>query len=265
MSLRTQIHIKIIFSNYLGGNIMVKCKECKGTNFGLTVVETKVTGYRAIDGAVTEQFGEPKVTNETKITYCFGCNKPITEADTYTKETCKVCNTQVDELIDGKCKPCDDKVKKLAKMTKEELIIMMMQGVSPMAVAEAEKQPVAEKVTKKATQPKVEEKVEPKKEVAPTPAPQPTVAPTPVPTVANTVVKEAPPITPVISKEEENASLKVDEDLNSDIFGSAVEVSSNATTIQSIVGDEVDILAEIEKSVDLASLNIINEDITQPI
>lgn len=125
---------------------MKKCRHCKGTNFGVTVTETKVSRFRVINGKAEEMLGEPEITSKTDIVYCFTCNNAITEEDVFENETCPVCGKITEELVNGRCKECDEKVKSYSKMTKEQIIMMMMQNTSQNTVdtTKKEKQDVTE-------------------------------------------------------------------------------------------------------------------------
>lgn len=229
---------------------MLKCKHCQGTEFGLTVVETKVSGFRAIDGEVVEQMGEPEVSTDTKISYCFGCNKPITEEDTYENETCPVCGKEVEELVNGRCEDCDAQVKALANMTKEELIMMMLQGNMPkveakpkVATKKKEEKVVAKKETKTTTNKKKEEK-----------------------TVVEEKVKDNSASDKVVVPEKETkANLDID---NTDIGESDLDfIDDDGIDIgfPADVVDDDDILSQIDKVADLGALNLMDEDVVQPI
>lgn len=234
---------------------MLKCKCCKGTEFGLTVVETKVSGFRAVGGQVVEQMGEPEISTETKISFCFGCNKSITEEDTYENETCPVCGKEVEELVDGRCIDCDTQVKALANMSKEELIMMMLQGNMPKInttnttkeVKETKKETKkketkksvkkeASKETKEVKEIKEEAKEEPKKEVS-------------------DKVE--------IPQEEVNANLQIDDSISDN----ALDFSNNDEDIDFLFDDidDDDILNQIDKVADLSELNLMDEDTVQPI
>lgn len=225
---------------------MLKCKHCQGTEFGLTVVETKVSGFRAIGGEVVEQIGEPEVKTETNISYCFGCNKPITEEDTYENETCPVCGKEVEALVNGRCADCDEQVNALANMSKEELIMMMLQGNMPKieakpkaAAKKKEEKPVAKKEVKTTAKKKEDKPVE-KVEVA---------------TSDKVVVPE----------KETKASLDIE---NTDIGESDLDFGDTDSIDIGFPVDAVDdddILSQIDKVADLGALNLMDEDIVQPI
>lgn len=106
---------------------MKRCKHCGETHFGVVVKEIKESRYRVINGKAEEMLGEPEVKSETNIVYCFTCKAPITDEDIVENETCPVCGKVTEELVNGRCKECDDKVKSFSKMTKEQIIMMMMQ------------------------------------------------------------------------------------------------------------------------------------------
>lgn len=235
---------------------MLKCKHCQGTEFGVTVIETKMTGYKAINGEVVEQIGKPETKSENKISYCFGCNKPITDKDTYESETCSVCGKEVEELVDGKCNDCNAQVKKLANMTKEELILMMLQGKVPQVGTDNKQDKKSTKETKKKDNKKTETKKNVEKE-------QPK-ADSMVDDNKKEKVDEATVSDKVeISEKESNANLKVDDvDLGESELNFAEEKGD--VSFPDVISDE-DILSQIDKVANLDSLNIMSEDIVQPI
>lgn len=266
---------------------MLKCKHCKGTDFGLTVTETKVTGYRAVNGEVIECLGAQEPITEQKVTFCFGCNNSITENDLYELETCPVCGKEVDELVDGKCHDCDAQVKMLANMSKEELILMMLQGKMPnlsvVAQTKAEEKTEAKVEVEEKSEDKEEEmtpqqkaaitrkkNAEAKKkaeEEAKVESTNEVVEVESVEEVATENVVDSNAISDevIIPEEEANTNLEIENvevgenDLN--------EIGTDGDVLfpEDSIDSEDDILAQIDKYVDLDSLNIISEDIDQPI
>lgn len=229
---------------------MLKCKHCKGTEFGLTVVETKVSGYKAINGEVVSQIGEPQVKTETKVTYCFGCNKEIVEGvDTYENETCTVCGIESEEVKDGKCPECDSKVKALARMTKEELIIMMMKNSIPSMGVAAQPQVQAQE--------QVQQPSAPVEEVT-TVIEEQSVPNTTVEGNVNTVYNDAI----IVSENEVDVNLQINEEIDS----SDLNFESINDDIEFPVGDsDDDILAQLDSAVPINSLEVLSENITESI
>lgn len=127
---------------------MLKCKHCKGTEFGVTLTEVKTTPVKMKDGEAVGMLAEPVVEQSYEVNFCFTCNQNITEADLIENETCPVCGVEVPELVDGACPDCAAQKKKLLSMTKEELILMMMkqqmQSAHPaVSATSVEKEPKA--------------------------------------------------------------------------------------------------------------------------
>lgn len=135
---------------------MLKCKHCKTSDLGAVVTEVKKTPIKLVNGEPVGILGEPEiVSQDMEITYCFTCNKPITQDDLYENETCPICGKEVPELVEGACSECTEQKNKLLSMSREELILMMlkqqMAGATPQAAATEEK-------SKPKVEPKKEEK-----------------------------------------------------------------------------------------------------------
>ena len=107
---------------------MIRCKHCGKSELGAIAVEVKKTPIKLVNGEPAAILGEAEITQDLEITYCFTCNKPITQEDIIENETCPICGKVVPELVDGKCSECADEVNKLLNMSKEELILMMLKG-----------------------------------------------------------------------------------------------------------------------------------------
>lgn len=105
---------------------MLKCKHCRGTEFGVTLIETRITPVKMVDGVAVGMLAEPQVEQRHEVNFCFTCNQTITEDDLIENENCPVCGKEVPDLVDGVCPDCAAQKKKLLGMTKEELILMMM-------------------------------------------------------------------------------------------------------------------------------------------
>lgn len=249
---------------------MKKCKHCKGTDFGVLVKEIQKAPFRMTNGKpVGGPLAEPEKTTEVEVNYCFGCNKPITEDDLIENETCTVCGKEVEETINGRCAECDAQVKAYARMTKEELIMMMMKGQSPAIntvasqegkstvkeKSEGKKQEVSPTKVKEEQQVKEQVKTEVKEQVK---EEVDKSAENNTPKEVNTEVK--------ISKEEENVNLEMEnkdiENLNDDLFPK--EEIADIGSASSNLNPEEDILAQID-NIDVSSLNIISEDINEAI
>ena len=219
---------------------MKKCRHCKGTNFGVTVTETKVSRYRVINGKAEEMLGEPEVSSKTDIVYCFTCNKPITEKDDiYENETCPVCGKTTEELVNGRCKECDEKVKSYSKMTKEQIIMMIMQQ----GVGQQEKGEVKQEV----------KQVEKKEEVKAVEQTQ----------TANEVINSSSKdmVSPHVNL---NPTVGEDVNLNSEITNENVlEDIPDYEGIQfapdSGLNNDDDILSQLDNAVPVGSINVLNE------
>ena len=109
---------------------MIKCKHCNGTKFGVEVVNTKTVSAIAINGEIVKMLDDTE-SNQEKIVYkfCPGCNKPITEDDLITTEKCTICGKE-DDLVDGKCKDCQELSNQLSKMSQDELLKMILESKS---------------------------------------------------------------------------------------------------------------------------------------
>lgn len=105
-----------------------KCKGCGKSNIGAIVTHIETIAVRIVDGVVTEQFKESyEESQTTEINYCFECKKAITEADLFEEVECPVCGKMVGGLTEsGACQECTDEANKLASMSKEQLILMLM-------------------------------------------------------------------------------------------------------------------------------------------
>lgn len=140
---------------------MLKCKCCKQSKFGAILEEIKTTPITMANGEPVKVM-EDKAQLETKvtITYCMTCKKEIDpEVDLYENETCPVCGKEVPELIDGICPECNEEKNKLAPMSKEELLFMILKqriGSGNVQVSGSKK--------KKQVKEKVEEEIESKVE-----------------------------------------------------------------------------------------------------
>lgn len=108
--------------------MITKCKHCKESNFGVILTEIKTGPVKMINGVIHEALEEPKVERKIDINYCFTCKKEITEEDLMINEICPICNAEVDSLINGVCKECDKIKKNFSKMTKDDLILMLMKN-----------------------------------------------------------------------------------------------------------------------------------------
>lgn len=130
---------------------MLKCKHCRGTEFGVTLTEVKTTPVKMKDGEAVGMLAEPQIEQSYEVNFCFTCNQNITEADLIENETCPVCDAIVPELVDGACPDCTAQKKKLLNMTKEELILMMMkQQMHPAQASPAKAVEDQKKTVKKA-------------------------------------------------------------------------------------------------------------------
>jgi predicted RNA-binding Zn-ribbon protein involved in translation (DUF1610 family) len=105
-----------------------KCKGCGKSNLGAIVTHIEKIAVRLVDGVVTEQFQDSYEESQTEeINYCFECGKEITEADLYEDVQCPICGKMVGGLTEsGACQECTDEANKLASMSKEQLILMLM-------------------------------------------------------------------------------------------------------------------------------------------
>lgn len=105
------------------------CKHCGKSNFGATRIRKTTDAVRLDDGVVTEIFdnSEEQAPEEFEINYCFNCNKEITEKDLVSEIKCPVCGKMVDHLTeDGICDDCKEEAAKLASISKEEIILMLL-------------------------------------------------------------------------------------------------------------------------------------------
>jgi hypothetical protein len=146
-----------------------KCKGCGKSNLGAIVTHVEKIAVRILDGEVVEQFQDSyEETQDTEINYCFECGKPITEEDLFEEVQCPICGKMVGGLTEsGACQECTDEANKLASMSKEQLILMLMKQAHSGAPAQtAPVAPVAGETIAaqdgavKASAPKEEEKKE---------------------------------------------------------------------------------------------------------
>lgn len=244
---------------------MLKCKKCGCSDFGVEARQVMAMPYRLTNGEQTPLAEQADVKNELEYKFCFGCNAPITEADLYEKANCATCGNEVDELIDGNCVACNDKIvkakaledkkKELNKKTKAELIEMLLSGeINQEELASA----MTEPAPKKEAEPKVKEEA-------------PKVAET-APAKKEEVVQEVKPsnaLDKAIPNIEPNQEVNLNEEANPasepvfeapDVDVVCDDVQSHNKTDDNV---ELDILAQIDQAVDLASLNIQCEDINQ--
>jgi predicted RNA-binding Zn-ribbon protein involved in translation (DUF1610 family) len=123
-----------------------KCKGCGKSNLGAIVTHIEKIAVRLVDGVVTEQFQDSyEESQTTDINYCFECGKEITEADLYEDVQCPICGKMVGGLTEsGACQECTDEANKLASMSKEQLILMLMKQAhgGTMTVSETPVAPV---------------------------------------------------------------------------------------------------------------------------
>ncbi|MGL4875213.1 MAG: hypothetical protein ACRC30_11255 [Clostridium sp.] len=102
---------------------MQKCKKCKGTEFGVDVIEVSISPAKVIDGQVVEVYKEPLIRSEMKYKYCFTCNTDIENEDIGDYIPCVICGDESIGLIDGVCESCQIKSEELETLSKEELIL----------------------------------------------------------------------------------------------------------------------------------------------
>lgn len=112
-----------------------RCKHCGESNLGVLITQTSTIAARKLNGEIVEFFKESEENTQTeKVNYCFTCNKPITEDDLVETVKCTSCGKEVNHVnSDGLCDECakvkseaEEEAKKLASMTQEELIAMIM-------------------------------------------------------------------------------------------------------------------------------------------
>lgn len=112
-----------------------RCKYCGESNLGALITQTSTIAARKLNGEIVEFFKESEENTQTEtINYCFTCNKPITEDDLIETVKCTSCGKEVNHVNDeGLCDECakvkteaEAEAKKLASMTQEELIAMIM-------------------------------------------------------------------------------------------------------------------------------------------
>jgi len=105
-----------------------KCKGCGKSNLGAIVTHVEKIAVRMLDGEVVEQFQDSyEESQDTQINYCFECGKAITEEDLFEDVQCPICGKMVGGLTEsGACQECTDEANKLASMSKEQLILMLM-------------------------------------------------------------------------------------------------------------------------------------------
>lgn len=147
-----------------------RCKHCGESNLGVLITQTSTIAARKLNGEIVEFFKESEENTQTeKVNYCFTCNKPITEDDLVETVKCTSCGKEVNHINDeGLCDECakvkieaEAEAKKLANMTQEELIAMIMAqklGKAPEIIPEpqAESEDIAKAVEETPT-PVVEE------------------------------------------------------------------------------------------------------------
>lgn len=243
-----------------------RCKHCQGTDFGVVVKKIQKAPFRMTDGKpVGGPLAAPEESTEVEVNFCFGCNKPITDEDLTEEVTCEVCGKKVKETVNGKCPECEAQAKAYSRMNKDELIMMLMKGQSPQIVAAESKEgkQIAEEKKQLAEGNKAKEETpsekqiveEPKVEAEPDKEP---IAEKESPKVVSTEVK--------LTEEEKSENLTVankkEEDLNDELFVNPEINDINPT--ESNFGSEVDILSQID-NIDVASLNIMNEEVTEAI
>lgn len=138
-----------------------RCKHCGESNLGVLITQTSTIAAKKLNGEIVEFFKESEENTQTeKVNYCFTCNKPITEDDLIETVKCTSCGKEVNHVnSDGLCDECakvkseaEEEAKKLASMTQEELIAMIMAqklGKAPVTVPEPtiESESVSEPVT----------------------------------------------------------------------------------------------------------------------
>ena len=121
-----------------------KCKGCGKSNLGAIVTHVEKIAVRILDGEVVEQFQDSYQEEQTtEINYCFECGKPITEEDLFDEVQCPICGKMVGGLTEsGACQECTDEANKLASMSKEQLILMLMKQAHSGAPVVAQEAPV---------------------------------------------------------------------------------------------------------------------------
>lgn len=112
-----------------------RCKHCGESNLGVLITQISTIAARKLNGEIVEFFKESEENTQTEtVNYCFTCNKPITEDDLIETVKCTSCGKEVNHVNDeGLCDECakvkteaEAEAKKLASMTQEELIAMIM-------------------------------------------------------------------------------------------------------------------------------------------
>ncbi len=104
------------------------CKTCGQSNFGVIVKRIEKKAAKMLDGKITEYFEEyEEIAEETEINYCFTCSREVAEEDLTEVHICKACKSEVYEVNEnGICVECMKEAEKLAEISKEELILMIL-------------------------------------------------------------------------------------------------------------------------------------------
>lgn len=112
-----------------------RCKHCGESNLGVLITQVSTIAARKLNGEIVEFFKESEENSQTeKINYCFTCNKQITEEDLIETVKCSSCGKEVNSVDkDGLCEECakvkheaEEEAKRIASMTQEELVAMIM-------------------------------------------------------------------------------------------------------------------------------------------
>lgn len=137
-----------------------RCKHCGESNLGVLITQVSTIAARKLNGEIVEFFKESEEnTQKEEVNFCFTCNKPITEDDLVETVKCTSCGKEVDHVDgEGLCDECakvkaeaEAEAKKLASMTQEELIAMIMAqklGKAPEIVSEPVAESAIEDITK---------------------------------------------------------------------------------------------------------------------
>lgn len=115
-----------------------RCKTCGESNLGVKITEIKSIAARMLNGEIVETFDQSLESKQTQeVTYCFTCNKEISEADLVDTVICTSCGKEVDgsDVEDGLCPECvkakreaELKAQAIANMSQEELVKLLMSG-----------------------------------------------------------------------------------------------------------------------------------------
>lgn len=104
------------------------CKACGKSNFGVTLKRAEERAARMVNGEIKEYFeGSEEIKEEISINYCFTCGSEIIEADLIETYICKVCKSSVKQVNEnGVCSKCAEEVDSLSKVSREDLILMIL-------------------------------------------------------------------------------------------------------------------------------------------